>query len=617
MPLKIAFISILAIPFFSFLLLLFCRNFLSKKQTSFLTLSATAIGFLIAIFGLKSAGMLVNEGFSIGQSNFDFSFLVNKETILMLAIVHIVAWLVQFFSVSYMADDEGFVRYFAFIQFFVFAMIGVVLVGNLLLMYAFWELVGLASYLLIGFWYQKDSAIKASKKAFIFNRIGDAGFLAGIGLLYYVRGSLSLDFSDSLKIDNTLTIIGILLFCGTIGKSAQFPLQVWLPDAMEGPTPVSALIHAATMVAAGVFLLIRIFPILSPDALFFISIIGTITMLLGGITAVFQSDIKKLLAFSTISQLGLMVLAVGLGSPMAAFFHLTTHAFFKAGLFLGAGAIIHTIHTQNMNEMGGLRKTMPFIFISYSIFAAALIGIPFFSGFLSKEMILSIAETKPIFLGLILLNTFLTATYMSRQIKIVFFGEAISEVKEHRSLYIYLPLVVLVIASLGFAFNFNPFSIEGSWFSNLFEIKMVSHGFLLPLLSILAIVLGIFMGLFLTNKEKQNGLNKIQLLLANQLNINEVYENILVKPTFLFAKITTKIDVLIDLFINLISNLQLALARIISWFDDKVVDGVVDGFSFIVSKIGKFTESFQAKSSVFSMIIGLIIIVCFWLIKIL
>jgi NADH-quinone oxidoreductase subunit L len=616
MPLKTAFLSILAIPFFTFLLLLFCRNLFGKKSTILLTLSATMLGLVITIFGLKPAGMLINEGFRIGQEAMDFNILMNKETILMLVIVHIVALLVQFFSVSYMADDEGFNRYFAFIQFFIFAMIGVVLAGNLLLLYAFWELVGLASYLLIGFWYQKDSAIKASKKAFIFNRIGDAGFLAGIGLLYYIRGSLSLDFSGNIEVDNTLTIIGILLFCGTIGKSAQFPLQVWLPDAMEGPTPVSALIHAATMVAAGVFLLIRIFPILTPEALFFISIIGIITMLTGGIVALFQTDIKKLLAFSTISQLGLMVLAVGLGSPMAAFFHLTTHAFFKAGLFLGAGAIIHTQHTQNMNEMGGLYKRFPLITTCYIIFTAALIGMPFFSGFLSKEMILSVAETKPVFLALILLNSALTATYMSRQILLVFFGEAKTEVHEHWSVFIYLPLIILAIASLGFVFNLNPFVLEGNWFSDLFEIKTLSHGFLLPLLSIFAIAVGLMTGLFLVKKEKQNGLNKIQLLMANQFNINEMYGNVLVKPTFLMAKFTIKTDVFLDAFIHLISNAQMGIAAMIAWFDEKIIDGIVDGFSFLISKIGKLTETFQAKSSVFSMIVGLIIIVFFWLIKI-
>jgi NADH-quinone oxidoreductase subunit L len=578
------------------------------------------LGLAITILGLRPAGMLTNEGFSIGQVAMDFNVLINKETILMLVIVHIVALLVQFFSISYMADDEGFNRYFAFIQFFIFAMVGVVLAGNLLLLYAFWELVGLASYLLIGFWYQKDSAIKASKKAFIFNRIGDAGFLAGIGLLYYIRGSLSLDFTDIMVAFSNKpvrdTLIGILLFCGTIGKSAQFPLQVWLPDAMEGPTPVSALIHAATMVAAGVFLLIRIFPILMPEALFFISIIGTITMLTGGIVALFQTDIKKLLAFSTISQLGLMVLAVGLGSPMAAFFHLTTHAFFKAGLFLGAGAIIHTLHTQNMNDMGGLYKRLPLITICYIIFTASLIGMPFFSGFLSKEMILSIAETKPIFLTLILLNSALTATYMSRQILLVFFGEAKTEVHEHRSVFIYLPLIILSIASLGFVFNLNPFVLERNWFSALFEIKTLSHGFLLPLLSIFATAIGLMMGSFLVKKEKQNGLNKIQLLMANQFNINEIYGKILVKPTFLMAKITTKTDAFLDTIIHLTSNAQMGIAAMIAWFDEKIIDGIVDGFSFLISKIGKLTETFQAKSSVFSMIVGLIIIVFFWLIKI-
>ena len=284
-------------------------------------------------------------------------------------------------------------------------MIGIIFSSNLIMLFIFWELVGLSSYLLIGFWYEKDSAIKANKKAFLTNRIGDAGFMIGILILYTYTGNLDFDyliqwFNSENSIPSSWTfVLGLGLFFGCVGKSAQFPLQVWLPDAMEGPTPVSALIHAATMVAAGIYLIARVFFILSDDVLLFIAYTGAITAFMGAIAACTQSDIKKVLAFSTISQLGYMVLALGVGAFDAALFHLVTHAFFKACLFLGSGSIIHSLHhlehetdthfdPQNMLLMGGLRKKMPLTFITYCIATAALVGVPLFSGFLSKDAIL-------------------------------------------------------------------------------------------------------------------------------------------------------------------------------------------------------------------------------------
>ena len=606
-----AFFGILIVPFISFLILLFCRNLLYKSLAAAIALASTAICLCLVLFVLKPEGLLNFPWFEIGQYASSLQVLINKETILMLAIVQIIALLVQLFSVSYMAEDDGFVRYFAFIQFFVFAMNGIILAGNLLILYFFWELVGLASYLLIGFWYQKDTAIRASKKAFLFNRIGDAGLLVGIGFLFYYNSSFGYS-QQAIDSPAMATLVGILLFCGTIGKSAQFPLQLWLPDAMEGPTPVSALIHAATMVAAGVFLLIRIFPILTPDALFFIAVIGAITMLWGGVVALFQDDIKKSLAFSTISQLGLMVLAVGLGAPNAAFFHLTTHAFFKAGLFLGAGAIIHGLHTQNMQDMGGLAKKMPVLFVCYAISAAALVGVPFFSGFVSKEIILNVATQKPIFLILILINTSLTAFYMTRQVYLVFLKPKETAAAWQQDWRITLPLLILAIGSLGIVFSLNPFEASEAWFAQYFEMNEENHASFLPYLSVLMMLIGGFLGLRMAKNEHKSA---FQMLLMNQFNSNEFVQRAIVKPTFLLAAFSTKIDLLIDTMIDGFANLQLKIAELIKFIDDVFVDGVVDGISFTVSKIGKWLSQFQQKTSVMTMLVGVLLIILFWLIS--
>ena len=286
----------------------------------------------------------------------------------MLVTVYIISFVVHVFSIDYMKGDKRYNRYFAYLGIFTFSMNGIVLTHNFLMMYIFWELVGLSSYLLIGFWFEKKSASDAAKKAFIVNRIGDIGMLIGILMIFTNYHTFTFD-KIFLAISNGhlpfnsgfwLTVTGILLFCGAVGKSAQFPLHVWLPDAMEGPTPVSALIHAATMVAAGVYFITRIFPILSGDALFVIAIIGAISAFIPATIALTQNDIKKVLAYSTISQLGYMIMALGVGAYTFAFFHLITHAFFKACLFLGSGSVIHSMHhEQDIRKMGGLRKKMP------------------------------------------------------------------------------------------------------------------------------------------------------------------------------------------------------------------------------------------------------------------
>ncbi|WP_332368747.1 NADH-quinone oxidoreductase subunit L [Spirosoma telluris] len=378
-----------ALPFAGFLLLAVA----SRRVAGILAIALTGMGLVLSIMlAMSLSGQPVTslaDWAVLSGKSFQMSLRVDSLAALMLILVHFVALLVEIYSISYLHDEPKLRRYFAYLQLFIGAMLGIVLAGNLLVMYAFWELVGLASYLLIGFYAERQAASKAAQKAFLMNRVGDIGFLLGIFLTYYHFDTLDFTILATKGAGAIApTALGICLFMGCVGKSAQFPLLTWLPDAMEGPTPVSALLHAATMVAAGIFLLARIHPLLSPDALVFVTLIGTITTVWGGYSALFQTDIKKVLAFSTVSQLGLMVAAMGTGNVSGAMFHLLTHAFFKAGLFLSVGAVIHAVHTQDMRQMGGLRRVLSTTFIAYTLCAAALAGLPLLSGFLSKEIIL-------------------------------------------------------------------------------------------------------------------------------------------------------------------------------------------------------------------------------------
>lgn len=434
-----------------------------------------------------------------GDFQLKIGFAIDNVAISMLVVVTIVSAVVHLYSVGYMHGDPKYSRFFAFLGLFSFSMLGLVLADNLLIIYAFWELVGLSSYLLIGFWHEKDSAANAGKKAFIVNRIGDAGMLVGILLVFSTLGTVNLhEIADGVAAGKLagglLTATGIMLFCGAVGKSAQFPLHVWLPDAMEGPTPVSALIHAATMVAAGVYLVARLFTILTFDASLVIAYVGGFTALFAATIAVAQYDIKRVLAYSTLSQLGYMVMALGVGSYMAGYFHLVTHAMFKACLFLGSGSVIHAMHhamhkigshedAQDMRFMGGLRKFLPTTFITFLIATLALSGVPFFSGFLSKDAILggSLAFAM-IYPKHWLLPVFgfsaaiLTAFYMFRLIYMTFAGKfRLGEEAEkhlHESPKVMtIPLVILATLSIFIFYtlpSINPASANGGWFAHLF-----------------------------------------------------------------------------------------------------------------------------------------------------
>src|SRR6266487_4565182 len=454
------------------------------------------------------------------------------------AIIHI-------YSLGYMRDDEGKSRYFAALSLFMFAMLGIVLANNFVMLFVFWELVGFTSYVLIGHWFYRDAAADAGKKAFITTRLGDFGFMLGILMVWMATGSVIFsEIAPRLPALTShpafLTITALLIFCGAVGKSAQFPLHVWLPDAMEGPTPISALIHAATMVAAGVYMLVRVAFIVqaSQTALLVVAWIGTITAVLAALIATQQNDIKRILAYSTLSQLGYMVMAVGLASNNAAMFHLFTHAFFKALLFLAAGSIIVMLHhEQNIWKMGGLRRSLPITFVTFAAGALALIGCPPFSGFFSKDAILAVAyeHNLPIFV-LGLFTAFLTAFYVIRMLVIVFFGNPRSDsAREGRESppVMTMPLIVLaILATLGgFAFftrNFLKLPTENE------------AAVFVPVLAIIALILGVGLAFALY---RGRGTEPVKVeLLRRKFYFDEFYGWLIYWTQELLARVAAFID---------------------------------------------------------------------------
>lgn len=516
--------SIILLPFFSFLSCLVLSKYFFKR--------VAWIGTGLIFFSFISSSLLfkdvwieentyidVFQWFSLKGKSFEVSVWIDKTSALLLWVVSLISFLVHLFSISYMEKEKHLERYFALLGLFTFAMQALLLSSNLLIIYVFWELVGFCSYLLIGFWHEKPAAAHAAKKAFLVNRVGDTGFLLAIVLVWFSFNSLDLQAIGHQNFGNPhfTFFIGIGFVLALCAKSAQLPLSVWLPSAMEGPTPVSALIHAATMVAAGVYLLIRVYFLLPAEILSTLVIIGTVTAFFSAFSALSQTDIKKVLAYSTISQLGYMTVAIGIGATQIALFHLLTHAFFKAGLFLCAGAVIHALHEQDMNKMGGLRKAMPITFVCYSICAFSLAGLPLFSGFLSKDLILSQVQLWASASGwkwgiwiTLVLTSLLTAIYIGRQWSLVFI-KAPSEntrAKLRESFIASFPLSVLAIFSVGFFYSFNPFLPENSWILVLEDYE-VNHWF--TALSASLAVLGLFFSwcLYSCEEVRQNMVMKV------------------------------------------------------------------------------------------------------------
>ena len=647
---------ILGLPLVAFVILIFAGKRL-PRQGDWLAVSAILVTLILSIVMFVAMLLDYNPGFSqestftwidLGAFKIELGILVDNITIIMLLVVTLISSCSHIFSLKYMEGDIRYSRYYAYLGLFTFSMNGIVLANNLISMYMSWELVGLSSYLLIGHWFEKDSAADAGKKAFLTNRVGDIGFFIGIMLLYSSVGSFL--FSDVFvgvetgKITGiTLTFAGVGIFLGAMGKSSQFPFHIWLPDAMEGPTPVSALMHAATMVAAGVYMAVRLFPLFTPDALLVIAYVGGFTAIFAASIAITQNDIKKVLAYSTVSQLGYMILAVGTGVYIAAFFHLLTHAMFKANLFYGSGSVIHAMHhalhekhdhetdPQDMRNMGGFKSKMPITYWSMLISTLAIAGVPFFSGFLSKDAILAgtlaFAQHQP---QHFLLPVFgfgaaaITAFYMFRLIFMTFHGEhqmpeLIDDIHESPK-EMTGPLVLLASLSVFIFYtlpHFNPFSDHG-WFADLIvpqtavvpgsmtahqitEYSHHAHGLAMGL-SITVAVIGITLSVLVYLKKvipAETLAKKMGFLYDWSLNkfyFDENYHRFLYQPVLNLSNKVAWIDwELYDrYFINGFGLVTNWFSRVTGKFDyDGIDQGLVDGIGRMAGVAGHSLRKIQ------------------------
>ena len=559
--------------------------------------------------------------FTFGEQILRIGFVLDPLAAAMLMMIALVGLCIFVFSIGYMAEDKNFSRFFAYLSFFSGAMLGVVVANSLLLLFVFWELVGLASFLLIGFWIERPSAAAAAKKAFITTRIGDMGFFLGILWLYHRSGTLL--FYDGGRgcleplalsaIGSSVTLVALLIFCGAVGKSGQFPLHVWLPDAMEGPTPVSALIHAATMVAAGVFLVARVYPIFSVGAingvttsLTIVVWIGVITGLMAALIAVAQFDIKRILAYSTVSQLGLMMVSLGVGGVAAGIMHLLAHGFFKALLFLGAGSVIHGLHhEQDIRKMGGLRRLMPITFSTYAIGMMALSGVPFFfSGGWTKEEILHATSNWPrshLPHYLMLIGVILTALYMTRQIIYVFFGNrrAASEHAPESPSVMTLPLIVLAVCAIFFSLVLTP---AWPWLESYLTghpARFDPHLLIQPMIIVsLALVgAGVAIGIWIYRRAGetdpiQHAQPALFRFLENKMWIDEIYDRTVIALSWILARLSDWMDRHVwDGLVRGVGAVGQFLARLTTGADERVINAGVDegtigaqGFGRVMSR---------------------------------
>lgn len=633
-----------ALPLLGFLINgLFGSRIKNEKVIGIIGSGAVGIPFLISLFSLfeliglppeqRSVTVTLFNWLSIGWLNVNFAYQADQLSIVMALIVTGVGFIIHVYSIGYMHGDKGFWRFFAYMNLFIFAMMNLVLADNFLLLFLGWEGVGLCSYLLIGFWYdrkfEKSTTSEAAKKAFVVNRIGDFGFLLGMFLIYITFHSLN--FSEVFSRAAGLSIptyifefIAIFLFIGATGKSAQIPLFVWLPDAMAGPTPVSALIHAATMVTAGVYMVARCSVIfaLAPGTMVLVAVIGLLTAIFAATIGLVQNDIKKVLAYSTVSQLGYMFLALGLGAFSGAIFHVMTHAFFKALLFLGAGSVIHGMHEeQNIQKYGGLKKYMPTTYITFLLASIAIAGIPPFSGFFSKDEILWHAYTNGgLFVWIVgVFTALLTAFYMFRLVSLTFEGK---ERFDHHSVHPHespkvmtIPLIILAVLSVigGFIGIPEVFSGAGGnrfseWLAPVFKAangKIQHFGFyshsteiLLMVISVAGVVFSIWFARRIYIKDRKiaddtaNRFKTPYKILWNKYYIDEIYDALVVNPIKKFSE-----------------------SILFRFTDVKIIDGLVNGTAAVVDKISLLIRKmetgvvqFYAAVMVFGIVIAL-----FWI----
>lgn len=615
------------LPLIGFLVNGLLGKYLPKALTGWIGSLSVLASFIcvLLIFKDLSASQSIRidvfQWIAFGDKEITFGLWIDALTLIMMMVVTGVGFLIHLYSIGYMHDDEGFTRFFSYLNLFIFFMLLLVMGSNYLMMFIGWEGVGLCSYLLIGFWFKNDAYNDAAQKAFVMNRIGDLGFLLGMFFILFNFGTLDIqsvrELAPGLVSNSPLLIaITLLLFVGAIGKSAQIPLYTWLPDAMAGPTPVSALIHAATMVTAGIYMIVRsnVLFALAPTSLQVILWVGVATSVFAAVIGLKQNDIKKVLAYSTVSQLGLMFAALGLGAFSSGIFHLVTHAFFKALLFLGAGSVIHALHgEQDIRNMGGLKKYIPVTYITFLLAALAISGFPLLSGFFSKDEILSHAfEQNKLIWTILFVSSLLTAFYMFRLVYLTFFNDFRGTEETQRHIHespwtMTFPLIVLCVLSvLGGLIGLPAVFHVNHWLDGylaavtepsaayLHHGEAISHSIEIGLLSfagiaaILVIVYAyrkyVSLRAIPEDEAAQGGLTRV---IYNKFYVDEFYESLIVNPVF----------------------------RMSQWFgqvfDKLVVDRVVNATAGLMDAGGKTLRLFQTGNTgsyVFAMVIGMVVL---------
>ncbi|MEA1980629.1 MAG: NADH-quinone oxidoreductase subunit L [candidate division Zixibacteria bacterium] len=640
------------LPLLGFLMIVFFLRWKEKVAAGF-SISMILISWIMSVWVLLetiashsgSYESVLYEFVAFGSFKLEIGLLIDPLAAVMLVVVTTIGACVEIYSVGYMHGDPRFSRFFAYLSLFLFSMLGLVLANNFFMIFIFWELVGLTSYLLIGFWFEKKSAADACKKAFITTRIGDLGFLLSLLLMAFFAGTLNYagvfeQVAAGAFPPAVLTFTAICLFCGAVGKSAQFPLHVWLPDAMEGPTPVSALIHAATMVAAGVYLVARSMEVFvaTADGAIVVAIIGLITSFLAATIAITQNDIKRVLAYSTVSQLGYMIMALGLygydtalGHHSAGYyagtFHLMTHAFFKGLLFLGAGSVIHAVHTNDIQEMGGLLKKMKITAPAFLIASLSISGIFPFAGFWSKDEIIASTAGHPIFMFFTLLIAFMTAFYMWRLCFLTFFGKPRDQQKyDHahespRTMSWPLAFLAFLATTAGwvgipwlshgfasFAYHGEPYHPHASW--------------LMMGISTVVAVSGIYLAYLMYYKRSISAdklaekFKPLYNLSFNKWYFDEIYHVIILNPILKFGNLMWKVDAnVIDGAVNGTAWFTMLWSDVKMWFDKWIIDGAVNGSGWIVRKIGNGLRFIQNGSVQFYVLFTSTFVVLFGLWK--
>ena len=631
------------LPLIGFIINGLLLNRLPKSLVSLIACGSVGMSFIISVFaflelkgmpdGARQMTQVLFSWIPAGSFNVNFAYLLDPLSAVMILVVTGVGFLIHIYSTGYMSHDPGYSRFFTYLNLFMFSMLTLVLADNFLLMFVGWEGVGLCSYLLIGFWFEKQSASDAGKKAFIVNRIGDFGFLLGMFIIFWQIGSLDFtvvnETAPHLFEAGGALITGacLLLFLGATGKSAQIPLYIWLPDAMEGPTPVSALIHAATMVTAGVYMVVRtnVLFMMAPDALMTVAVIGAATAFFAATIGLAQNDIKRVLAYSTVSQLGYMFLACGVAAFSAGIFHLMTHAFFKALLFLGAGSVIHGMsNEQDMRYMGGLKKYMPITFMTMFVATLAISGIPGLSGFFSKDEILwksySSQFGHPVFWVIGVVTAALTAFYMFRLVYLTFYGK--ERISAHAKSHLHespksmtVPLMILAVLSIVGGWIGMPHIFFGA--TNYFEHwlePIISHGtpvaehamlsgggetgmeITLMAVSVVLVLVSIFLAYLFYNKKTElatsfaDKLSGLKNTLLNKYYVDEMYGAVVVRPVIYFSLFLWKV------------------------FDVVIIDGFVNGMATIYNDISETVRTGQTgrvRTYATIFVVGVVLLIAF------